>query len=906
MFYANKAGHDGGACIIENYSSITFSQMATVKFCNNFANTGGALLTRDACIVTFEENSVTTFHNNTADDEGGALMITQISVITFEENSTTNLSKNTAKHLGGAFYIAYYSKITIDAYSTVECFGNMADSNGGVMYINQHSTFKSKGNTKVTFKNDRADLGGSIFVESSNVTIEENSSIEFSNNTALQSGHGGAIYLSDHSHLMFLNAANVTFHFNSASDYGGAIYALLKKSVITINSSNVNFNHNIAQETQKSGYIKLPKSCNKDCLHHSVNDNFNKLTLSTSPNVLLLNDTVKCINDNDGDYNTYHYYYKNSIMLGQEVTFDACVLDYFDKPTDATDFLVSGMEHQDYNISGSKYVSISCNQVIQGISIIGNLHSKHSYNYSINISLYTVHIPDTKLVSAILIVELTQCYHWYSSESYKCECYNLRNIVSCSGSSSAIKRGYWFGNVTGKPTTTYCPDSYCNFTCCEITDGIYHLSPVRANQCRSHRSGTACGNCEEGYTLSFDTTDCIEINKCTIGQTVLVTVLSLLYWIIVVIAVFVMTYFKLTVGSLYAIIYYYSIVDILMSQASFTSNGLYATINILSSLAKLTPRFLGQLCLVRNINGIDQQFIHYVHPIMISLILIMISILARKSRKVSSFVSRGIIHFICFLLLLSYTSVATTSLLLMRPLKFGDIDKVYTYLSPDIEYCRGRHLVYIILAIIFAIIIVIGFPLLLLLESFLNSKINFVKIKPLLDQFQGCYKDKYRCFAGYYMICRLVIIVLVIVKISDDVVTQYFLISFCALTQLIHVLMRPYVSTINNIFDAIILQLIAIISILSLVEFSETYEESFILVVAYLFVIFPLLSFVFIKLCKNKKFLQSGIKLLRQKYINNFKYNHLPTNDTNESIEVDQVGIIVDDTTRRNVTVVDV
>ena len=153
----------------------------------------------------------------------------------------------------------------------------------------------------------------------------------------------------------------------------------------------------------------------------------------------------------------------------------------------------------------------------------------------------------------------------------------------------------------------------------------------------------------------------------------------------------------------------------------------------------------------------------------------------------------------------------------MRPLTFVGIDKVFTYLSPDNEYFRGHHLAYAIVALILTITIVIGFPLLLLLEPFLNSKINFIKIKPLLDQFQGCYKDEYRYFAGYYMICRLVIILLVIVKISDDdFTTQYLLISSCALMQLIHVLVRPYASTVHNIFDGIILQLIVIISVLRL------------------------------------------------------------------------------------------
>ena len=895
-FYGNRASYDGGSCFIENHSSITFSETAKLKVFNNSASTGGALITKDTCFVMFEGNSKATFYNNTA-DIGGALMISDTSIVIFEGNSKTTLNMNKANQFGGALCIDHYSSITIDGNSTVECFDNIAISNGGVVYINQHSTFKSKGNTKVKFRNDGAGLGGSIFIESSNVTIEENSFVEFINNTALQSG--GAIYLSDHSHLAFLNATDVTFSYNSANDYGGTIYILLKNSSIVINSFNVYFSNNTAEKTQSSIYMKLPDSCNNDCLDHSVNGNLNKDIFSTSPYKLVLNNKVKCIDDN---YTYCAKYYMNNIMLGQEITFDACVLDYFDKPTEATDFVVSGMDHQNYNISGSKYISVTCNHTVQGISITGNLHSNHSYNYSTNISLYTDYFSDTKMVFATLIVELTQCHpgFQYFNKSRKCECYDAGNIVLCSGSSSTIKKGYWFGNVIGKPTTTYCPDNYCNFTCCETTNDFYHLSPVRVNQCRSHRSGTACGNCEEGYTLSFDTPDCVEINKCTIGQTILVTVLSLLYWIIVVIVVFVMTYFKLTVGSLYAIIYYYSIVDILLSQTFITSNELYTTIYIMSSLAKLTPQFLGQLCLVRNMSGIDQQFIHYVHPIMISLILIMISILARRSQRVSSFVSRGVIHFICFLLLLSYTSVATTSLLLMRPLTFVNVDEVYTYLSPDIKYFHGRHLAYIVLAIIFTLAIVIGFPLLLLLEPFLNSKINFVKIKPLLDQFQGCYKDKYRCFAGYYMICRLVIILLIIVKIFDDVIIQYILVSFCALMQLIHVLVRPYVSAINNIFDAIILQLIVIISVLSVVEFTENYD---ILIIAYLLVILPLPSLVTLRFWINRKSIQSEFELLKQKYI--YKYNSIPTDDADESTE-DQVDIIVDNSTRRNVTIVDV
>ena len=103
-------------------------------------------------------------------------------------------------------------------------------------------------------------------------------------------------------------------------------------------------------------------------------------------------------------------------------------------------------------------------------------------------------------MSVKLTIDLSQCNpgFWYSSESQKYECYSTNNIISCFGDSSTIKRGYWFGTVTGKPTVTFCPNDDCNFTCCEITNRIYHLSPIRANQCNPHRCDTTCGNCEKG------------------------------------------------------------------------------------------------------------------------------------------------------------------------------------------------------------------------------------------------------------------------------------------------------------------------------------------------------------------------------------------------------------------------
>ena len=54
-------------------------------------------------------------------------------------------------------------------------------------------------------------------------------------------------------------------------------------------------------------------------------------------------------------------------------------------------------------------------------------------------------------------------------------------------------------------------------------------------------------------------------------------------------------------------------------------------VSILSSFARLTPQVFGQLCFVRGLSGIDQQFIHYFHALAISLILLIIVLAARQS-----------------------------------------------------------------------------------------------------------------------------------------------------------------------------------------------------------------------------------------------------------------------------------
>ena len=642
--FDNNTAHDGaGGAIYSNIrSKITFKDNSKLTFAHNYAIQGGTIYSSYGSSITFDGSTFVAFNNNTA-ISGGAINVNSQCRIVFRGNcmSTIKFNSNKAIQNGGALNLETDSSVTVKGRMTVE-FRNNEAVLGGAMYAYNTTNVTIEENSTVIFITNNAKMGGAIFATTSNINFTANCSISFYDNKAWQDG--GAIYLNTSFSITFTDIANVLFSHNTASDYGGAIYSKIADSKMNFDTTHFKFQGNYAKTAGKSIFINVPTSCSSSCLQSSILG-INKETLrhsqlnkhiTTSPSKLELYQPAICVDNSTNRTEECNSYYVSNIMLGQEIIFDACMYDYYDQPSDTARFLVGGNDIQDYYIPGSKYMLISCNNTFKGVGLIGNdTPPILPFNFSTNITLYVNRISEMKTISINLVVGLVSCHpgFWYNDKSHKCECFNASDIVFCSGSSSTIKRGYWFGSVTGKPTVTFCPINYCNFACCESSNGYYHLSPVRKNQCRLHRSGTACGSCEESYTLSFDSTECLSVEKCTIGQTCLVITLIFLYWIVVILAIFLFMHFKVDIGYLYAITYYYSIMDILLSQSWYLSNEFNTAISIGSSITKITPQFLGQFCFATGMSGIDQQFIHYMHPMAVSVFLVMITMLARYSHR---------------------------------------------------------------------------------------------------------------------------------------------------------------------------------------------------------------------------------------------------------------------------------
>ena len=139
--------------------------------------------------------------------------------------------------------------------------------------------------------------------------------------------------------------------------------------------------------------------------------------------------------------------------------------------------------------------------------------------------------------------------------------------------------------------------------------------------------------------------------------------------------------------------------------------------------------------------------------------------------------------------------------------------------------------------------IVGGLPFLLILSHWttrINLRYVHFEMKPILDQFQGCYKDKYCWFAAVYLICRQIILIIVVIDFSDYYIELYLLTIVCLFTALLHYTVQPYENNTLNIYDGIILQLLLLVVSLQMVAFSNGFTTEGVEGIAYALLLLPI------------------------------------------------------------------
>ena len=403
-------------------------------------------------------------------------------------------------------------------------------------------------------------------------------------------------------------------------------------------------------------------------------------------------------------------------------------------------------------------------------------------------------------------------------------------------------QGYWYDNNVSNYAFN-CPSEYCD----SFQGWSNYSHPDRNEQCIPNWEGIVCGECKENNSIIFDTFKCVPSDECNKygGDSwhgwpwLLVFLTTFLYWCIFILLVVVVLKFKFdtSIGYAYGLLFYYSVLENVVkqpvtdflyfgdSQCDSSDNEFYILtfeskiLSSLTSIGNLKPPYLQFMKLCLHTQVIDHVFFVYTHPLIVICLLAIIAVAAKKSSKLTQLIRRHSNIMICLIILLSYSSISYTSVQLLKPLliydRVTDIGKWYLYWSPSVPFANGWRVLYVIIAVLCLVLISISLPLLLLFEKTFASKLNLnlIRIKPILDQLQGCYKDEYRWFVAFYLICRQVIYICDLVfdflssSAANSTQKHTTILVVTIIIMVIHVWFQPYKKKSLNVLDSTILMI---------------------------------------------------------------------------------------------------
>ena len=397
--------------------------------------------------------------------------------------------------------------------------------------------------------------------------------------------------------------------------------------------------------------------------------------------------------------------------------------------------------------------------------------------------------------------------------------------------------------------TTYCFLYFCNYNqSCRRGIAIElpkQKTKLKEAMCGESRTGTACGSCATGYTTYFHspTYQCrrVDATLCKLGW--LFYIVSELVPVTVVFITVIVLDINFTSGAVNGFILFSQ----LLYSFNIDASGLITLPHWIAVLMDGHGLFYGffsldffetedlSFCLFSNASALDILTFKYITIVYALLLVILVIWLMNKcgERCLGKWfrittVKSSIIHGISAFLILCYSQCIRISLHLLDNfslyVKSGSNMTTCrrVWLNGDVVFFSKDHLLYALPALFCLLTIGILPPVLLLayplfnkclaafdleeskLVIFVSQKIHISSLKPLLDSFQGCFKDNLRFFAGLYFFYRWIAQIISVAPSTGfsryDIGVNTLLTIILAL----HALCQPYARKGHNMIDTLL------------------------------------------------------------------------------------------------------
>lgn len=485
-------------------------------------------------------------------------------------------------------------------------------------------------------------------------------------------------------------------------------------------------------------------------------------------------------------------------------------------------------------------------------------------------------------VSFTVNVCLSQCPPGFILENNICKCAVLSNdlyysgIFACDNKNfrAFINIGYWVGYIPSDDAvpanlvTGTCPLGYC----AEFHDRMYVTLPANPSSeeldsliCQEqNRTGILCGKCISDHSVYYHSYryKCGPNTYCHFG--ILFYVLSEIIPITIIFTITIIFRVNFTSGYLNGFVLFAQMLDSL----SLAGNGAVAILSNSQTIALeiihlvYSPFNLDMFrieslsfCLHEGLNFLhiaSLRFLTLTYALILVLVLVFtmrcsccykLQLVCFKTRLTNS---SSLINGLSAFLVLCYAQCCVScyqilNIAWLRGQGSRFISQPRVFRMGDIDYMGKEHLPYALVSIVFFVgmvvmptVVLFFHPLCyqLLPESVLNwPKIRWFCIKielfaPFLDAFQGCFKDKFRYFAGLYFIYRSVAngtFAFINARMEVYIVSEVILLFMLA----IHSWAQPYRKQLHNNIDTGIFLIMIIINTLTIYRYYETQTQTY-------------------------------------------------------------------------------
>ena len=358
-----------------------------------------------------------------------------------------------------------------------------------------------------------------------------------------------------------------------------------------------------------------------------------------------------------------------------------------------------------------------------------------------------------------------------SNITAQCECAPVLQdrglLCNISGTTPLVQRtrSIWISthhNGSDVIIHDHCPLNYCKPT--QLWIHLEHSD----EQCADGRSGILCGRCSSNLSLTIGTSQCL---KCTNVYLALLLPFALAGLMLVLLLI--ICNLTVSMGTINGLIFYANIVWVNHATFFKTSNsfGLAVLQQVLAVFIAWLNLDLGiETCFVHGMDAYIQTWLQFVFPFYIWMIVGAIIYLSRCSVIIVKLVGSSAVSVLATLFLLSYAKLHRT---VITAFSFTYVQNYYGDGRPlavwlydgSVPFLQGKHIALFLMALAVTLLFILPFTLLLLFAPCIQASNCFLvqrvkmKLTPLLDAYQGPYKDNFRFWTGLMLVVRSILLV---------------------------------------------------------------------------------------------------------------------------------------------------